>query len=95
MENNFQTTDNGFDVKGSIVKIVSKAAKGGAIQLLVECPLLPKLADAAYSHYEKIGTVRFEYEESQLPLPYEEGEEGTPGDESGFEETPEEGGENL
>lgn len=62
----FEKTASGFKVSGSIVKITSKTAKGGAVQFMVESPLNPEIAKEAYSHLEKVGTVSFEYKEQPV-----------------------------
>lgn len=69
MEGKFQKTENGFMAAASITNVTSKASKGGAVQIKIECPLNPAIAQAAYEYFEKAGVVSFEYNEPQPELP--------------------------
>jgi len=69
METNFQKKDNGFRVAGSIIAVKSKSSKGGAVQILIECPLNSALAQSAFEFFEKAGAIDFSFSEDQPELP--------------------------
>lgn len=70
MDGNFERTASGFRAVGTIVGVQPKSAKGGALILKVECPMIPMLGEAVLERYEKIGVVEFAFQEDQPEFDY-------------------------